>query len=199
MWTNSGSGYTERLFFRYLIQHRRLTVLRPGLLGKAACRLRNRFQIKVTSKGCGEEVAGLARSATGRHRPGEPRNGLCLEHQARATPLPVERLLSCSWCLCRRTGGGWLIATELQRQNGQLPDSSPASTPGRNKLRLLQSCPNARLRFIKAYAYGTISRIPSFPFHRTSGGNQPFWRLKRRARKHHWPIRYSLFSQEIIR
>ena len=40
-------GYTERLFFRYLVRRGRLRLPQAlAYLGKAACRLRDRFQDK---------------------------------------------------------------------------------------------------------------------------------------------------------
>lgn len=56
-------GYTERLFFRYLVRQGRLSLPRAlAYLGGVACRLRDRFQDKSYLEGLPvEEVVGLAR------------------------------------------------------------------------------------------------------------------------------------------
>jgi HAD superfamily hydrolase (TIGR01490 family) len=193
-------GYTERLFFRYLVQRRRLSVPRAlAYLGKAACRLQDRFQDKSYLEGLQvEEVVGLAQQC---YREDiaprvSPAGMACvLEHQAQGHAIA---LLSGSLSLLlaplqEELGADWLIATELQRQNGQFTGAIAGLHPrGPNKLRLLQELSRTQgLDLSKAYAYG--DHIQDSYLFRSIGhpvAINPSWRLKRRARKHRWPIRY---------
>jgi len=90
-------------------------------------------------------------------------------------------------------GADWLIATELQRQSGQFTGAIAGLHPrGPNKLRLLQDLSRTHgFDLSQAYAYG--DHIQDSYLFRSIGhpvAVNPSWRLKRRARKHRWPIRY---------
>ena len=193
-------GYTERLFFRYLVRQRRLSLSRAlAYLGKAACRPRDRFQDKTYLQGLPvEEVVSLARQCY-RHdiTPRvSPAGRACVRsHQAQGHAIA---LLSGSLSLLlaplqEDLGADWLLATELQRQNGQFTGAINGLHPrGLNKLRLLQELSRTQgFDLSQAYAYGDhiqdayLFRAIGYPV-----AVNPCWRLKRRARKHGWPIRY---------
>ena len=193
-------GYTERLFFRYLVRRRRRCGPRALFyLGGGACRLRDRFQDKSYLEGLQvEEVVRLARQCyrediAPRVSPG----GLAcvLEHQAQGHAIV---LLSGSLSLLltplqEELGADWLIATELQRRNGRFTGAIAGLHPrGPNKLRLLQELSRAQgFDLSQAYAYG--DHIQDAHLFRAIGhpvAVNPSWALKREAHQHHWPIRY---------
>jgi HAD superfamily hydrolase (TIGR01490 family) len=193
-------GYTERLFFRYLVQRRRLSVPRAlAYLGGAACRLRDRFQDKSYLAGLQvEEVVRLARQCYREDiAPRVSPAGLAcvLKHQAQGHAIA---LLSGSLSLLlaplqEGLGADWLIATELQRVNGRFTGAIAGLHPrGPNKLRLLQELSRTHgFDLSQAYAYG--DHIQDAYLFRSIGhpvAVNPSWRLKRSARKHRWPIRY---------
>jgi HAD superfamily hydrolase (TIGR01490 family) len=193
-------GYTERLFFRYLVQQRRLSVARALVyLGRVACRIRDRFQDKSYLAGLQvEEVVGLARQCYRKDiapRVGAAARACVREHQAQghAIALLSGSLSMLLAPLQEELGADWLIATELQRVNGQFTGAIAGLHPrGPNKLRLLQDLSRTQgFDLSQAYAYGDHIQ-DSYLF--GSIGNpvavNPSWRLKRRARKHRWPIRY---------
>jgi putative phosphoserine phosphatase / 1-acylglycerol-3-phosphate O-acyltransferase len=193
-------GYTERLFFRYLVRRRRLGVPRAlAYLGRVACRLRDRFQDKSYLEGLPvEEVVRLARQCYREDiAPRVSPAGLaCVqEHQAQGHAIA---LLSGSLSLLlaplqEELGADWLIATELQRQKDQFTGAIAGLNPrGPNKLRLLQELSRRHgFDLSQAYAYG--DHIQDSHLFRSIGhpvAVNPSWRLKLRARKHQWPIRY---------
>ena len=193
-------GYTERLFFRYLVQRRRLSLPRAlAYLGGAACRLRDRFQDNSYLAGLQvEEVVSLARQCYREDIASRvsPAGLACVqEHQAQGHAIA---LLSGSLSLLlaplqEGLGADWLIATELQRVNGQFTGAIAGLHPrGPNKLRLLQELSRAHgFDLFQAYAYG--DHIQDAYLFRSIGhpvAVNPSWRLKRRARKHHWQIQY---------
>ena len=193
-------GYTERLFFRYLVQQRRLSVPRAlAYLGRAACRLRDRFQDKSYLGGLQvEEVVGLARQCYRQDiAPRVSPAGLAcvLAHQTQGHAIA---LLSGSLSLLlaplqEELGADWLIATELQRQIGHFTGAIAGLHPrGPNKLRLLQDLSRTHgFDLSQAYAYG--DHIQDSYLFRSIGhpvAVNPSWRLKLRARKHRWPIQY---------
>ena len=193
-------GYTERLFFRYLVRQRRLSLPRALVyLGGAACRLRDRFQDKSYLAGLQvEEVARLARQCYRKDiapRVSAAARACVREHQAQGHAIA---LLSGSLSLLlaplqEELGADWLIATELQRVNGQFTGAIAGPHPrGPNKLRLLQELSRTHgFDLSQAYAYG--DHIQDTYLFRSIGhpvAVNPSWRLKLRARKHRWPIRY---------
>jgi HAD superfamily hydrolase (TIGR01490 family) len=193
-------GYTERLFFRYLVRRRRLSLPRAlSYLGGVACRLRDRFQDKSYLEGLQmEEVIRLARQCYQEDiapRVSPAGRACVLEHQAQGHAIA---LLSGSLSLLlaplqQELGADWLIATELQRQNGHFTGAIIGLHPrGPNKLRLLQELSRTHgFDLSQAYAYG--DHIQDAYLFRSLGHPvvvNPSWRLKCRARKHRWPIQY---------
>ena len=193
-------GYTERLFFWYLVRRRRLSLPRAlAYLGGVACRLRERFQDKSYLQGLQvEEVVNLARQCYGEDiapRVSPAGRACVLSHQARGHAVA---LLSGSLSLLlapiqEELGADWLIATELQRQKGRFTGAIAGLHPrGPNKLRLLQELSRAHgFDLSQTYAYG--DHIQDSYLLRSIGhpvAVNPSWRLKRQARQHHWPIRY---------
>ena len=164
-------GYTERLFFRYLVRRRRLSLPRAlAYLGQVACRLRDRFQDKSYLEGLPvEEVVGLARKCYREDiAPRVSPAGLAcvLEHQAQGHAIA---LLSGSLSLLlaplqEELGADWLIATELQRQNGQFTGAIAGLHPrGPINCGCFRSCPGRMaLIYPRLTPMGTISRIPIF-------------------------------------
>ena len=193
-------GYTERLFFRYLVRRGLLSLPRAlAYLGQVARRPRARFQDKSYLEGLPvEEVISLAQRCYQEDiAPRVSTAGLAcvLEHQAQGHAIA---LLSGSLSLLltplqEELGADWLIATELQRQNGRFTGAIAGLHPrGANKLRLLQELSRAHgFDLSQAYAYGDhIQDSYLLQVHRASGGGQPLLGLKRLAHQHHWPIRY---------
>jgi HAD superfamily hydrolase (TIGR01490 family) len=193
-------GYTERLFFRCLVQQGLLSVPRAlAYLGQVAFRPRNRFQDKSYLEGLQvEDVVRLARRCYGEDiAPRLSPAGLAcvLEHQSQghAIVLLSGSLAVLLTPLQQQLGADWLIATELQRQNGQFTGAIAGLHPrGPNKLWLLQELSRTHsLDLSQAYAYG--DHIEDSYLFRSIGhpvAVNPSWRLKRQARKHRWPIRY---------
>jgi HAD superfamily hydrolase (TIGR01490 family) len=193
-------GYTERLFFRYLLRRRRLSLPRAlTYLGRAACRLRDRFQDKTYLQGLEvEEVCRLARQCYREDiapRVSPAARACVLAHQTQGHAIA---LLSGSLALLldplqEELGADWLIATELERQNGNFTGAIAGLHPrGPDKLRLLQElCRTHSFDLSQAYAYG--DHIQDSYLFRSIGhpvAVNPSWRLKLRASKHRWPIRY---------
>jgi HAD superfamily hydrolase (TIGR01490 family) len=193
-------GYTERLFFRYLVRRRQLSLPRAlAYLGGVACRLRNRFQDKSYLQGLQvEEVVRLARQCYRQDiapRVSPAGQACVLSHQAQGHAIT---LLSGSLALLlaplqEELGADWLIATELQRQNDHFTGAIAGLHPrGPNKLRLLQVLSRTHgFDLSQAYAYG--DHIQDSYLFRSIGhpvAVNPSWRLKLRARKHRWPIQY---------
>jgi HAD superfamily hydrolase (TIGR01490 family) len=193
-------GYTERLFFRCLVRQGLLSLPRAlAFLGQAACRPRTRFQDKSYLEGLPvEEVVGLSQRCY--REDIEPRVSpaalaCILEHQAQGHAIA---LLSGSLSLVltplqEDVGADWLIATELQRQNGRFTGAIAGLHPrGPHKLQLLQELSRAEgFDLSRAYAYG--DHIQDSYLFRAIGhpvAVNPSWRLKREAHRHHWPIRH---------
>ena len=193
-------GYTERLWFRYLVQQRRLSLPRAlAYLGGVACRMRDRFQDKTYLEGLlVEDAVRLARQCYRRDiapRVSPAARACVRSHQAQGHAIT---LLSGSLSfllapLQEDLKADWLIATELQRQNGRFTGAIAGLHPrGANKLRLLQDLARTQgLDLSQAYAYG--DHIQDAHLFRAIGhpvAVNPSWRLKRRARQYRWPIRY---------
>jgi len=193
-------GYTERLFFRYLVRQRLLSVTRALVyLGQVARRPQDRFQDKSYLAGLQvEEVVRLARRCYREDiAPRVSTAGLAcvLEHQAQghAVALLSGSLSMLLTPLKEELGADWLIATELQRENGRFTGAIAGLHPrGPNKLWLLQELSRAHgFDLSQAYAYG--DHIQDSYLFRSIGhpvAVNPSWRLRRKARKHRWPIRY---------
>jgi HAD superfamily hydrolase (TIGR01490 family) len=193
-------GSTERLFFRYLVRHGLISFPQAlTYLGNLARNPQDRFQDKRYLEGLEvESVIRLARRCyqediTPRVSP----EGLAcvVEHQARghAIVLLTGSLALLLAPLQEELGADWLIATELERLNGRFTGEIAGIHPrGPNKqLLLLELSRTHGLDLSRSYAYG--DHIQDFHVFRTIGypvAVNPSWRLKRQARKHHWPIRY---------
>ena len=168
-------------------------------LGQVARRPQDRFQDKSYLEGLQvEEVVRLARRCYREDiapRVSPAALACVLEHQAQGHAIA---LLSGSLSLLltplqEELGADWLIATELQRQNGQFTGEIAGLHPrGPNKLWLLQELSRTHgFDLSQAYAYG--DHIQDSYLFRSIGhpvAVNPSWRLKRQARKHRWPIRY---------
>ena len=193
-------GYTERLFFRYLVRRRLLSLPRAlAYLGKVACRPQQRFQDKSYLEGLPvEEVVRLARRCYREDiapRVGAGARACVLSHQAQghAIALLSGSLSMLLTPLKEELGADWLIATELQRQNGRLTGAIAGRNPrGPNKLWLLQELARTHgFDLSQAYAYG--DHIQDSYLFRSVGhpvAVTPSWRLRLKARQHRWPIRY---------
>jgi HAD superfamily hydrolase (TIGR01490 family) len=193
-------GYTERLFFRCLVRQRLLSLPRAlAYLGQVACRPQDRFQDKSYLEGL--EVEAVARLARRCYQediaPRLSAAGLAcvLEHQAQghAIALLSGSLSMLLTPLKEEVGADWLIATELQRENGRFTGEIAGPHPrGPNKLWLLKELSRTHgFDLSRAYAYG--DHIQDAYLFRSIGhpvAVNPSWRLKRQARQHRWPIRY---------
>jgi HAD superfamily hydrolase (TIGR01490 family) len=192
-------GYTERLFFRYLVRQGLLSL--PGVLvyfGRIACWPGNRFQDKSYLEGLPvEETVRLARRCYGENiapRLSPTARACVLEHQAQGHAIV---LLSGSLSvllapLQEELQADWLIATELQRQDGRFTGAITGLHPrGPNKLRLLQELSRTHgFDLSQAYAYGDhIQDSYLFGAIGHPVAVNPSWRLQLKARKQRWPIR----------
>jgi HAD superfamily hydrolase (TIGR01490 family) len=193
-------GYTERLFFRYLVRRRQLSGSRAlSYLGGAACRLGDRFQDKSYLEGL--QVEAVVRLARQCYRediaPRVSQAGLAcvLEHQTQGHAIA---LLSGSLSLLlsplqEELGADWLIATELERHEGRFTGAIAGLHPrGPNKLRLLQELSRTQ-GFDLSQAYAYADHLQDAYLLLAIGhpvAVNPSWRLKLMARKHRWPVRY---------
>ena len=193
-------GYTERLFFRYLMRQGLLSVSQAlSYLGHLAWNPRDRFQDKSYLEGLDVgEVLRLARRCYQEDiSPRVSPQGLhcVLEHQARghAIALLTGSLAFLLLPLKEELGADWLIATEVTRNNAKFTGEIAGLHPrGRNKLLLLRELSRVHgLDLSQSYAYG--DHIQDLYIFRSIGypvAVNPSWRLKRLARRHRWPIRY---------
>ncbi len=193
-------GYTERLFFRYLVRRGLLSLPRAlAYLSQAARRPQIRFQDKSYLEGLPvDEVVSLAQRCYREDiapRVSPAAQACVLEHrtQGHAIALLSGSLSLLLTPLQEDLGADWLIATELQRQGGQFTGAIAGLHPrGPHKLRLLQELSRAHdFDLSQAYAYGDHIQ-DSYLLHAIGHpvAVNPSWRLKREAHRHHWPIRY---------
>jgi len=193
-------GCTERLFFRYLVRQGLLGVHQAlTYLSSLAVNPRLRFEDKGYLEGLQvAEVMGLARRCyQEKIAPRVSRQGLAcvLEHQdqGHAIVLLTGSLSFLLRPLKEELGADWLIATEVSRNDACFTGKIQGIHPrGQNKLRLLLDLARAQgLDLDRSYAYG--DHIQDLHLFRHIGhpvAVNPSWRLKRQARRHHWPIRY---------
>ena len=192
-------GYTERLFFRYLLRQGCLSVPQAlTYLSSLAINPLVRFEDKSYLAGLTvAEVKRLARQCYQEEiAPRVSRPGLAcvLEHQDQGH-IVVLLTGSLSFLLLplkEELGADWLIATEVDRDNGRFTGKIQGLHPrGINKLRLLLNLALAqRLDLSQSYAYG--DHIQDLYLFRNIGhpvAVNPSWRLRRQARRHQWPIR----------
>lgn len=193
-------GHTERLFFWYLVRHGRLSLPQAlGFLGRLASHPQERFQDKTYLEGLAvKDIIGLAEQCyqeaiaprvspaalvcVGQHRQ-QGHEIILLTGSLSFLLLPLQKEL----------GAHWLIATELARDDGRFTGQITGLHPrGENKLRLLLELSRAQgLDLSQSYAYG--DHIQDLYLFRHIGhpvAVNPSWRLKRLARRHHWPIKY---------
>jgi HAD superfamily hydrolase (TIGR01490 family) len=193
-------GGTERLFFRYLVQTRRLNLPRAlGFLVRLAAAPGERFRNKTY-------LAGLAVADM------EHLGRRCLEEVIlpRLRPPAVERLrahqsggrkiifLTGSLAflmapLQEHLSADWLIATELAHVNGRFTGEITGLHPrGENKRRLLEELARHQdLDLACSSAYGDHEE--DAPFLGSVGhpvAVSPTRALKRLARQRGWPVEY---------
>jgi HAD superfamily hydrolase (TIGR01490 family) len=193
-------GHTERLFFWYLWRYGRLSLAQTlSFLGRLASHPQERFRDKTYLEGL--EVEDIVRLAQKCYQEAiHPRLSAaalaCVrQHQAqgRKIVLLTGSLSLLLWPLKEELGADWLIATELSQNNGKFTGQIAGLHPrGENKLRLLLELSRVQgLDLSQSYAYG--DHIQDLYIFRSIGhpvAVNPSWRLKRLARKYHWPIRY---------
>ena len=194
------TGRTEALFFWYLVRQGYLKVPQVlGFLGRLACRPRERFRDKTYLDGLAmADLVALARRCY--REVIAPRVELqalsCIrEHQARGhvIVLLTGSLAFLLAPLKEEVAADWLIATELARYQGRFTGRIDGLHPrGVNKLRLLldlagrQGLDPGPILCLRGPLPGTyLFRHIGHPV-----AVNPSWRLRRIARKHHWPIRY---------
>ena len=193
-------GYTERLFFRYLVRHGLISVPQAlTYLGYLAFNPQVRFEDKGYLEGLPvAEVVRLARQCYQEeiaHRVGRQGLSCVLEHQARghAIVLLTGSLSFLMLPLKEELEADWLIATEVGRDNSSFTGKIQGIHPrGPNKLRLLLELARVQgLDLSRSYAYG--DHIQDLHLFRHIGypvAVNPSWRLRLQARRHRWPIRY---------
>lgn len=192
-------GYTERLFFRYLVRHGLLPVRRAlSCLGRLAWNPKERYRDKTYLQGLPvAETIHLARKCYQENiAPRLSAAGVaCVrEHQALGHDIVLltGSLAFLTMPLKEELGADWLIATEVaengSRYTGEVTGLHPR---GENKLRLLVELSRAQdLDLSRSFAYGDhlqdchLFRRIGYPV-----AVNPSWRLKRLARRHQWPIR----------
>jgi HAD superfamily hydrolase (TIGR01490 family) len=171
-------GYTERLFFRYLMRQGLLSVSQAlSYLGHLAWNPRDRFQDKSYLEGLDVgEVLRLARRCYQEDiSPRVSPQGLhcVLEHQARghAIALLTGSLAFLLLPLKEELGADWLIATEVTRNNGKFTGEIAGLHPrGRNKLLLLRELSRVHgLDLSQLKVYGDHIQIIYLPQHRVPG------------------------------
>lgn len=193
-------GYTERLFFSYLVRHGILRVSQALIfLGHLAFNPQERFRDKGYLAGLTvAEVLGLARRCYGEViAPRLSRRGIsCVkEHRGygHAIILLTGSLSFLLLPLKEDLGADWLIATEVARDDGRFTGKIEGLHPrGKNKLRLLLDLAQAQeFDLPGSYAYG--DHIQDQHLFRYIGNPvvvNPSWRLRRQARRQSWPICY---------
>lgn len=193
-------GYTERLFFRYLVRHGLLPLPRAlNYLGRLACNPQERFRDKTYLRGLPvAETLHLARKCYQENiAPRLSAVGVrCVrEHQDQGHDIVLltGSLFFLTLPLKEELGADWLIATEVI-QNGRCfgGEVTGLHPRGENKLRLLLELSRDQdLDLSRSFAYG--DHLQDFHLFRRIGypvAVNPSWRLKRLARRHRWPIRF---------
>ncbi len=193
-------GYTERLFFRYLLRQGCLSVPQAlTYLSSLAINPVVRFEDKSYLAGLTvSEVKDLARRCYQEEiAPRVSPSGLaCVQEHQEQEHTVVLLTGSLSFLLQplkEELGADWLIATEVGRDNGRFTGRIQGLHPrGVNKLRLLLNLALAQgLDLNQSYAYG--DHIQDLYLFRSIGhpvAVNPCWRLRRQARRHQWPIRH---------
>jgi HAD superfamily hydrolase (TIGR01490 family) len=193
-------GGTERLFFRYLLRHRKLSLSRAlSFLVRLAAAPRKRFADK--SYLAGMEVADMERLGrrcfqeiiASRLRPQAVAR--IRTHQSRGyTIVLLSGTLSfLALPLQERLGADWLIATEINHRDhiftGEIKGLHPR---GENKRILLEELARRQgLDLSGSYAYGDHAEdIPLLSCVGRPVAVNPAPGLARAARQRRWPIEY---------
>lgn len=193
-------GYTERLFFRYLLRQQKIKARHAmAYLARMAARLEHRFHDKSylrdmpvdetvrLAQECFQEMIAPRVSPMGlacvRDHQDQGHEIVLLTGSLSFLIVPLKELVRADW----------LIATELVQDDDHLTGKIRGLHPrGKNKeLLLLELSQRQGLNLSQSYAYG--DHIEDSMLFRTVGypvAVNPSWRLKRLARKCHWPIRY---------
>jgi HAD superfamily hydrolase (TIGR01490 family) len=193
-------GSTERLFFKYLLRHDKLSTTQAmSYLARLASNPEGRFRDKSYLKGLlVEEIESLARQCY--HELIAPRLNpqalSCLmEHKAKGHRiiLLTGSLSFLILPLKEMVGADWLVATEPDRDEygftGEIRGLHPR---GKNKEVLLQAL-SRNLGFDLSRSYAYADHFEDRSLFGSVGhpvAVNPSWRLRRLARKNHWPIRY---------
>jgi len=193
-------GHTERLFFRYLIRRRLLSLPQAlNYLGHLAWNPQARFLDKSYLVDLEvEQVLRLARQCYQEEiAPRVSKSGMAciLEHQSRGhgIALLTGSLNFLLQPLKEELGADWLIGTEAARENGRFTGEISGLHPrGLNKLVLLRELSLVHgLDLSRSYAYGDhIQDLHVFRHIGHPVAVNPCWRLKKLARRQRWPIRY---------
>ena len=193
-------GVTERLFFLYLLRHRRLNPVQAlDYLLRLAAQPHSRFHHKRYLKGMDvEETVSWGRSCyqkviLTRLR---PRGLACVRaHQedGRKIVLLTGSLKFLMEPLQEDLGADWLIATELARQSRYFTGDILGGHPrGEMKRLLLKELARSQgLDLSRSYAYG--DHVEDFFFLSSVGwpvAVNPSQPLRRLARERRWPIEY---------
>jgi putative phosphoserine phosphatase/1-acylglycerol-3-phosphate O-acyltransferase len=193
-------GHTERLFFHFLLRRELISVSQAlSYLAQLATHPRDWFQDKSYLAGLRvEEVTRLGRRCY--HEEIVPRITLAaldcvVDHQSKghAVILVSGSLALLLQPLKEDLGADWLIATELQRDHDHFTGEIDGLHPrGLNKLQMLREWSRTQgIDLSQSYAYGDhfqdshLFGAIGYPV-----AVNPSWRLKLKARKHRWPIRY---------
>jgi HAD superfamily hydrolase (TIGR01490 family) len=193
-------GSTERLFFKYLLRHDKLTATQAmAYLARLASNPEGRFQDKSYLKGLlVREIETLARQCYEELIAPRlnPQALVCLlEHKAQGhrIVLLTGSLSFLILPLKEKLGADWLIATEPAQDElaftGEINGLHPR---GKNKELLLKAL-SRRYGFDLSRSYAYAHHFEDRSLFGSVGhpvAVNPSWRLKRLARKRRWPIRY---------
>ncbi len=193
-------GSTERLFFKYLLRHDKLTTTQAmAYLARLASNPEGRFQDKSYLKGLlVREIETLARQCYQEliaPRLSPQALACLLEHKAQGhrIVLLTGSLSFLILPLKETLEADWLIATEPARDEcaftGEINGLHPR---GKNKELLLLDL-SRRYGFDLSRSYAYADHFEDRSLFGSVGhpvAVNPSWRLKRLARKRRWPIRY---------
>lgn len=193
-------GSTERLFFKYLLRHDKLTTTQAlAYLARLASQPEGRFRDKSYLRGLPvEEIEVLARQCYQEMISPRlsPQALACLrEHkdQGHRIVLLTGSLFFLILPLKEMVGADWLIATEPAQEERAFTGAINGLHPrGKNKELLLQDL-SQRYGFDLSQSYAYADHIEDRSLFNSVGhpvAVNPSWRLKRLARQRRWPIRY---------
>ncbi len=193
-------GGTERLFFRYLLYTRRLSLPRAlGFLARLAATPRERYRHKTYLAGLAvDEMEHLGRLCfqeviLPRLRPAAVARLKAHQSEGRHIILLTGSLAFLMLPLKKHLDADWLIATELAHVNGRFTGGITGLHPrGENKRLLLEDLARGQgLDLARSSAYGNHEE--DFPVLSCVGhpvAVSPTRGLKRLARERNWPVEY---------